>query len=624
MKIKNMVMVLSLLFISLSMYSAFLDPVSAASTNITSNMTNSEIQSVLNNAASGDTINFLGQLYKNIQLTINKTLNIVTSVGTVLSGSNPNSAVFLINGSQASGTNISGFTINSSGSGILVNNTCNVTISNDSISSTNGSAITVNESSNTNIRHDSVNGSSAGVNVSSSNGTEIRESSITSNASGVNVENSANITLSQDQITNNTERGVGIYNSNDTTINNSTIKCNGVNVGLSSNQGAVYVRNSSGVKLTHNYITENSQGVTVVNPSNTTINNNTITDNYGEGILLNGTAENVTVKSNDIEGNGNGIKINYNEGQDVTISGNLITGNSDNAELQDDTGGNGIAFGSAYTKTYTTEVIKHNIVLDNQNMNMRACEALTSPKVGSNWFGSSLKGCLAITYADSIYMKIVKTGSNIYTVQFCDGVTNETVTDLPSIPVTFTASGVSQTGMTQDGEVSFHVNSSLDAGTLTATADGVNTYTYIPDVTAKPIGGAYNSTQNVSLTSSDANATIYYTTNGNDPTVNGIKYTSPIAIGSTTTLKFAAVDSSNWSSVYTQQYKIYKSVKYSYVVKVAYKKGWYKYWYKISYKKWYKSHGKWKYKWATKSTYKWKYGWLYKNVTKYGTKYVLT
>ena len=107
-----MIIVLSLLFMSISISAVSLEPVSAASTNINSTMTNSEIQTVLDNAASGDTINFLGTLYENIQLTINKTLNIVTNVGTVLSGSDPSgSEVFLINGPGASGTQISGFNI---------------------------------------------------------------------------------------------------------------------------------------------------------------------------------------------------------------------------------------------------------------------------------------------------------------------------------------------------------------------------------------------------------------------------------------------------------------------------------------------------------------------------------
>jgi uncharacterized protein len=63
-------------------------------------------------------------------------------------------------------------------------------------------------------------------------------------------------------------------------------------------------------------------------------------------------------------------------------------------------------------------------------------------------------------------------------------------------------------------------------------------------------------------------------------------------------------------------------IKYTYTVKIPYKKGWYKSLYKKKYKKWYRSHGKWRYYWAYKWRYKWKYGWLYKSVSKIGYKYV--
>ena len=66
----------------------------------------------------------------------------------------------------------------------------------------------------------------------------------------------------------------------------------------------------------------------------------------------------------------------------------------------------------------------------------------------------------------------------------------------------------------------------------------------------------------------------------------------------------------------------YPAIKYTYTVKVPYKKGWYKSLYKKKYKKWYRSHGKWRYHWTYKWRYKWKYGWLYKNVAKIGYKYV--
>lgn len=159
-----------------------------------------------------------------------------------------------------------------------------------------------------------------------------------------------------------------------------------------------------------------------------------------------------------------------------------------------------------------------------------------------------------------------------------------------------------------------------------------------PVVTASLAGGTYYAPQNVVLEAiddQDGNPTIYYTTDGSDPRTSSTRkqYTSPLNVSSSQVLNYYALDGSGQeSAVYTEQYRIYKTVSYSYTVDVPYKKGWYKYWYQVSYKKWYKSwykyrgkwRYKWKYKWAKKSKYKWKYGWIYRKETRWGTKNVLT
>lgn len=90
---------------------------------------------------------------------------------------------------------------------------------------------------------------------------------------------------------------------------------------------------------------------------------------------------------------------------------------------------------------------------------------------------------------------------------------------------------------------------------------GLNTLTVISDTTAptviaNPVGGLYNTTQNVVLTASEP-ANIYYTTDGSDPTTSSTQYTGPIAISADTVLKFFAVDAANnYSPVYTETYTI--------------------------------------------------------------------
>ncbi|OGU13722.1 MAG: hypothetical protein A2076_09865 [Geobacteraceae bacterium GWC2_53_11] len=81
--------------------------------------------------------------------------------------------------------------------------------------------------------------------------------------------------------------------------------------------------------------------------------------------------------------------------------------------------------------------------------------------------------------------------------------------------------------------------------------------TSLPVTTVSPVGGLYNSAQSVTLSASEAGASIYYTVNGATPTASSTKYTAAITISATTTLKFFAKDSAgNSEAVRTETYTI--------------------------------------------------------------------
>src|SRR5438093_1560645 len=77
-----------------------------------------------------------------------------------------------------------------------------------------------------------------------------------------------------------------------------------------------------------------------------------------------------------------------------------------------------------------------------------------------------------------------------------------------------------------------------------------------PTASASPAGGTYTSAKSVTLAASEP-ATIYYTKDGTTPTTSSAVYSSPISIGTSTTLKFYAKDTAgNTGPVVTQVYTI--------------------------------------------------------------------
>jgi hypothetical protein len=87
---------------------------------------------------------------------------------------------------------------------------------------------------------------------------------------------------------------------------------------------------------------------------------------------------------------------------------------------------------------------------------------------------------------------------------------------------------------------------------------GISGATMPPATTASPAGGAYSSTQNVTLSNTDPYADIFYTTDGSDPTIFGKPYSDAIPVSSTTTLRYYAQNhtvglarAANQSTTYT-------------------------------------------------------------------------
>jgi outer membrane protein assembly factor BamB/nitrous oxidase accessory protein NosD len=430
---------------------------------------NDEVQTILDNAAAGSNIVFLGQLYENLHLVLNKQLNLISNVGTKISLSN-SSAVFLINGTQASGTTIKGFIIinTGSGSGIIVNNTHNVTISNSQISSTRGTAVQVNGSSNTTIRSSSIYNSTTGISVSGSTGTQVNDNNIYNNTNGLIIENSENTSTNQNQITGNTKNGASVSKSNTTTINGNTIKNNG---NTSTNGSGIYLENSTNLNISSNEINENFYGITASNITNASISNSSFINNARDGILLTTVVKNVTIIGNTMQSNDNGININC-ANENLTISTNIITGSIQKVGKPKDKTyhGNGILLGPSYDHSETF-LVEHNILRNNVNMDFQSCQAAGVYIRGSNSMGTY---CKKVYYDPQMIMTLLKTGEKEFTAVFLDGNNGKIVKGLPGSSATFKNGAYSQTAKFIDDRAT-NTFPQLANGDVTVTMLGITT-----------------------------------------------------------------------------------------------------------------------------------------------------
>jgi parallel beta-helix repeat protein len=301
---------------------------------ITSDLSNDDIQGMFDNANDGDTFEFSDAEYENISLVVDKKLNIV---------SNSNSKVYTSNQitSKAESlgiTNTFGFYFTSNSCGSIL------------------SGITIIASN-----------SDYGVIVNSSDVT-IKNNVITGGRNGVLIKDSSNIVLKDNAISKATLNGVQLHN-----VSNSVITKN-----------AIFNNGKSGIETRNIYYCD--------------INNNTVHHNNYNGISMYAQSTGNKIKYNNVSENDNGIFINSTSSKDVINANSFTYNRNDpsNEEIGGGTEtGNGLLFGSGFRTARegdpTRLEFKYNILAHNENYQAKNNPELsrTKFKLGDNWFDSN-------------------------------------------------------------------------------------------------------------------------------------------------------------------------------------------------------------------------------------------
>ncbi len=406
--------------------------------------------------------------------------------------------------------------------------------------------ITINSSGNGSIIQGfTIKGAAVGIYLDSVNDCSISENSIVDNTKGINLYNSEN-NLILDNIINGNSFHYGIYlvnSSNNIILNNAITNYIGINLLNGSNGNWI---------LQNNILNSSNRGIGVEYSDNNIIVNNNITNNTYYGITLSW-SNNTTIQGNIISDTREGIRVYISS---ANINFNIIMGNS----LY------GIYNG------YDSFVNATNNWWGSNN----------GPTVSSTDSSDIYEFGGSITYNPWLVLNITasptitKENSTI-TVDLTHNSNGEDISSdgylRYGLPVNFTTSLGTITNVEYAlAKTILTFNSgTITSGTANITVTLANHNVQIsiiidkvlPVVNASLASGLYNTTQSVDLTASDnldPNPIIYYTLDGSTPTVSSVVYTGPISIGTTTTLKFMAVDSAGNQSPVTTEHYIFLTV----------------------------------------------------------------
>lgn len=299
----------------------------STSYDVTSDLSNDDIQSMLDNAGEGDTFNFVSNEYNGISLVVDKKVNVVSDVNSTIytSGDLSNRAQEL-NINKTFGFY---FTKNSAGS---VLSGFNIVVTS----------------------------SDYGVIVNNSDNTIIKGNYIVNSGNNLLVKNSDNINVFGNTLNNARENGLQLQNVNNCFIANNTMMFNG------------------------------RSGAEIYDIANSNITSNYCCNNSFNGISLYGKSSNNSYTHNFLNYNTNGIYINCQSSGDEIKANTLIHNiQNPNCELGGFESGNGLLFGDSYRAVAKGGVyVSYNSFAHNENFQAKNNPLQNMITLGPNYFNS--------------------------------------------------------------------------------------------------------------------------------------------------------------------------------------------------------------------------------------------
>lgn len=465
-----------------------LAPIIAANITVNSGMQNSDIQSLINNAKSGDTLNFKSGNYHNVSLIINKKLNVVSTKNVTLNGNDSSgddgtgktTFVFYFT-NQSSGSSLSGFKINANSDySIIVNNVKNLNLNSNTINGGFKGSIYVEGSSNIHINNNTI--SNSGGN-------------------GITIDSSKAVNLYNNRILNNPGDGITVKNSQQTILTLNLIFKSGIN-GISLNcSNSTIIHNNS---INNN----NGEGISLFNTDTTKIIGNNITYNILNGILFEGWTQQTHIYSNYLIHNLNGIYLDSISYGDLVGTNYIVKSYiSSNTKYPVFYTGNGIKVGDNYQDTEKRIVINHNSIFGNQNFQIQGSANFDNFPVGPNFYGTNNKwacGVCPMINTDLDYAKVVSAPGGFQLIFYDPTNANQQVTQIIDQAVTWTVSVLNSDGTTTK---ILNAIGQISNGTSFLNFTGDKNKTYIASVTINGVQFTYQLDPDNSTSQNNSNST---------------------------------------------------------------------------------------------------------------------